>query len=167
MGTKESQRPPHEVAGEVLDFIENARARLIRRDPRFIINMDQTPVYFLMHLKKTLSKIGLRTVPILMSTNDTPRVTVVATITASGDQFLPMVIFKGSPTGTIAETEIPLFDPTSIYDVQKNAWMDERVMKHWVDQVLQPYVATAPDDVIPVLLLDSYRCHIMALSPNE
>ncbi len=40
--------------------------------------------------------------------------------------------------------------------------MDERVMLRWVDEVIKPYVATAPDDVIPVLLLDSYRCHIMA-----
>ncbi len=40
-------------------------------------------------------------------------------------------------------------------------------MKRWVDKVLQPYVATAPDDDIPVLLLDSYRCHIMALIANR
>ena len=59
MGTKESQRPPHEVTGEALDFIENARARIVRRDPCIIINMDQTPVYFLMQSKKILSKIGL------------------------------------------------------------------------------------------------------------
>ena len=101
------------------DFIENACARLVERNPRFIINMDQTPVYFSMHSKKTLSKIGLRTVPILTSTNDTCCVTVAVMITASGDQLLPMVIFKGSPTGTIAKTEIPLFNPTLIYDVQK------------------------------------------------
>jgi hypothetical protein len=56
---------------------------------------------------------------------------------------------------------------TAIYNVQNNAWMDERVMKKWVDEVLQPYVATAPDDVIPVLLLDSYCCHIMALIVNR
>ena len=78
MGTKESQRPPHEVAGEALDFIENARARLVGCDPRFIINMDQTPVYFSMHSKKTLSKMDC-----------TRRVTVAATITVSGDQLLP------------------------------------------------------------------------------
>ncbi len=96
-----------------------------------------------------------------MSTNDTRRVTIAATITASGEQLLPIVIFKGSPTGTIAKTEIPLFDPTSIYDVQQNAWMEERVMKHWVDESLQPYVTIALDDLIPVLLLDSYHCHIM------
>ncbi len=40
--------------------------------------------------------------------------------------------------------------------------MDERVMLAWVEEVLAPYVATAPDDIIPLLILDSYRCHMMA-----
>jgi len=41
--------------------------------------------------------------------------------------------------------------------------MDERVMLSWVDDVLRPYVDDAPDDVIPLLILDSYQCHMMAL----
>jgi hypothetical protein len=32
----------------------------------------------------------------------------------------------------------------------------------WVDQVLAPFVATAPNVVIPILFLDSYCCHMMA-----
>ena len=40
--------------------------------------------------------------------------------------------------------------------------MDEEVMLLWVEQVLGPYVATAPDGVVPILFLDSYRCHMMA-----
>jgi hypothetical protein len=41
--------------------------------------------------------------------------------------------------------------------------MDEEVMIAWVNEVLAPYVATAPDHVIPVLIIDMYRCHMMAL----
>ncbi len=81
----------------------------------------------------------------LTSTNDTCRVTVAATITASGDQLAPFVIFKGSPTGRIAWEQAPTYDHTSIYDRQKNVWMDERVMLRWVDEVIEPYVATAPE----------------------
>jgi hypothetical protein len=40
--------------------------------------------------------------------------------------------------------------------------MDERVMLAWVDEVLKPYVAIAPEHVIPILILDSYSCHMMA-----
>jgi hypothetical protein len=42
--------------------------------------------------------------------------------------------------------------------------MDEEVMIVfvWVDAVLKPYVANAPKDVIPLLILDSYQCYMMA-----
>ena len=39
--------------------------------------------------------------------------------------------------------------------------MDETVMLQWVGDVLSPYIQQAPSDVRPVLLLDSYRCHMM------
>jgi hypothetical protein len=40
--------------------------------------------------------------------------------------------------------------------------MDEWVMYAWVEMVLAPYVATAPEDIIPLLILDSYQRHMMA-----
>ncbi len=39
--------------------------------------------------------------------------------------------------------------------------MDEQVMLTWVEEVLAPYVATAPE-IILLLILDSYQCHMMA-----
>jgi hypothetical protein len=42
--------------------------------------------------------------------------------------------------------------------------MDEEVMIAWVNTVLKPYVANAPEDVTPLLILDSYHCHMMALA---
>ncbi len=44
--------------------------------------------------------------------------------------------------------------------------MDERCMLFWYDEVFGAYLAANPpqeDGVQPVLLLDSYRCHMMAL----
>jgi hypothetical protein len=35
-------------------------------------------------------------------------------------------------------------------------------MLAWVEEVLAPYVAKTPKDIIPLLILDSYRCHMMA-----
>jgi hypothetical protein len=40
--------------------------------------------------------------------------------------------------------------------------MDEKVMLLWVEKVLKPYVLEAPDHIVPILFLDSYRCHLMA-----
>jgi hypothetical protein len=39
--------------------------------------------------------------------------------------------------------------------------MDEQVMLAWVEEVLAPYVTMAPEDIIPLLILDSYCCHMM------
>jgi DDE superfamily endonuclease len=35
-------------------------------------------------------------------------------------------------------------------------------MLQWVDDVLKPYVETAPSDIVPLLFLDSYKCHLMS-----
>lgn len=40
-------------------------------------------------------------------------------------------------------------------------------MLEWVEHVLKPYVATAPKDVVPILLLDQYKCHLMASVVNK
>ena len=59
MGTHTSQRPPAEVEGEASDFMRFVRVIVSggNRDRRFILNMDQTPVYFSMNSKKTLELI--------------------------------------------------------------------------------------------------------------
>ena len=33
----------------------------------------------------------------------------------------------------------------------------------WVERILQLYVNTAPDDVVPILFLDLYRCHMASV----
>jgi hypothetical protein len=56
MGTHTSQRPPAEVQGEAFDFMRFVRVIVSggNHDRRFILNMDQTPVYFSMSSKRTL-----------------------------------------------------------------------------------------------------------------
>ncbi len=86
MGTHESQRKPDEVAAEASDYMGVMRqiCEGPHRDRRFIMNMDQTPVYFTMNAKRTLETIGVKTVHVRTSTNDTKRATVAVTITGSG-----------------------------------------------------------------------------------
>ena len=38
-----------------------------------------------------------------------------------------------------------------------NAWMDERAMIEWVKNVLKPLIKMGPENVFPLLVLDSYR----------
>jgi len=132
------------------------------RDMRYIINMDQTPVYFAMNAKRTIDVVGVKTVHMRTSTHDTKRATVAVSITGAGSVLPSMVIFKGKPDGRIARNEFSDYPRNHQYRCQDNAWMDEEVMVAWVNDVLKPYVANAPDHVIPLLILDSYRCHMMA-----
>jgi hypothetical protein len=39
--------------------------------------------------------------------------------------------------------------------------MDEHVMLSWVNDVLRSYIELAPKHIIPLLILDSYQCHMM------
>ncbi len=160
MGTHMSQRHPEEVEEEATNFLNEVRTQVV--DKRWIINMDQTPVYFTMNQKTTLNTVGARTVHVRTSTNDTKRATVAVTITASGHLLPALTVFKGKPGGRIAKTEFATYPAGHFYACQKNAWMDEQVMMMWAEKVLKPYVETAPEHVIPLLILDSYRCHMMA-----
>ena len=165
MGTHESQRSPSETASEAQDFMTAVvRPKLAQpcRDTAFIINMDQTPVPFTYNASKTLELIGRRTVHVRKSTNDTKRATFAMTVTASGKVLTPLVVFKGKPGGRIDQREFSTYPNEMMYACQDNAWMDEKVMLMWVEKILKPYVMTAPDGIVPILFLDSYRCHMMA-----
>ena len=40
-------------------------------------------------------------------------------------------------------------------------------MTRRVEKVLKPYVESAPEDIVPLLLLDSYHCRVMASVVKE
>jgi hypothetical protein len=164
MGTHESQHSPAETQREALDYIQTIRPKLLQlcRHPDFILNMDQTPIPFTFNPKSTLDIRGMRTVNIRKSTNDTKRATCALTITPSGKLLTPLFVFKGKPGARIETREFPTYSNEMLYTCQDNAWMDERVMLMWVDKILKPYVIGAPDGIVPLLFLDSYRCHMMA-----
>jgi hypothetical protein len=165
--THEATHALAEVSEEAKEFIEETRPLLEgpHRDRRFIFNMDQTPLLFSYESLRTLEKRGKKTIFVHKSSNSTKRSTAALTVTAAGDFLTPMVIFKGTPTGLISRREPPQFDPTLIYGCQDSVWMDEGTMIRWVDEVFAAYIAAnpPPEGMIPVLLLDSYRCHMMAL----
>ena len=133
----------------------------------YIINMDQTPVPFTYNAKSTLDVVGVRIIHICKLTSDTKCATCALMVTASGKLLTPMIIFKGKPNEQIVKHEFPEYPEGCVYSCQDNAWMDEQAMLQWVEQILKPFINTAPEDVVPVLFLDSYRYHIMAFVVNE
>eukprot|EP00522_Entomoneis_paludosa_P003477 CAMPEP_0172476392 /NCGR_PEP_ID=MMETSP1065-20121228/70355_1 /TAXON_ID=265537 /ORGANISM="Amphiprora paludosa, Strain CCMP125" /LENGTH=405 /DNA_ID=CAMNT_0013234613 /DNA_START=1634 /DNA_END=2851 /DNA_ORIENTATION=+ len=170
MRTNESQTDPRKTVAKALDYILHV-ARLLCIEPTrhqdFIMNMDQTPVYFDMSRRKTLERRGARSVPGRKSTCDTKRMTCAVFITASG-LFLPTLnIFKGilNDRGRIVRefTNPALAYPQSeFYSVQSNAWMDEQNMEISIEKILKPHMQKCPFNAKPLLFLDHYRCHLMA-----
>ena len=67
--THTCQRLPHQVRKEALDFICDVREKVVgeNRSLKYIINMDQTPVFFDMSTGKTLSKAGKNSGAFLVS----------------------------------------------------------------------------------------------------
>ncbi len=122
------------------------------------------PLHFSYHSSRRIKKQGNKTVNVRKTSSQMKRATAALTVTAAGDFLTPMIIFKGKPNGLIARRKLPTLDPTSIYACQDEAWMDERCMLTWVDEVFHAYLVANPplEGMQPVLLLDSYRCHMMA-----
>jgi hypothetical protein len=130
MGTHTSQRPPAEVANEAADYMVYMRQMVvgINRDRRYILNMDQTLVYFVMSAKQTLEVIGQKTIHIRTTADDTKRATVAITIAADGSLLPAMVVYKGKANGKIARTELGSYPATNHYRCQESAWMDKAIM---------------------------------------
>ena len=129
MGTHKTQRKPEEVEGEAKDYMHLICPFVIgsHRDPRFVLNMNQTPVYFSMNSKHTYELIGKKTIHIRTSTNDTKRATVAVTIAGDGTVLPSVVVFKGKANGRIAKKEFSTFPASHHYHCQDAAWMDETV----------------------------------------
>ena len=72
-----------------------------------------------------------------------------------------IVLLLGKPNGRIVQCEFLTYPEGMIYACQDNAWMDKRVMLMWVDMVLKPYVDTVPENMVLLLFLDLYHCHMM------
>ena len=122
--------------------------------------MDQTPIFFSMVPNTTLNHVGDQSMNVHSSSSSTMCITVALTVTAAGGLLPPMFVFKAKPGGCV-QRELRNFPEGAVYTVQHNAWMDESVMLQWVDQVLKPWSETVPENIVPYLLLDSYKVHLM------
>ena len=73
MGTRETQRSHLNLAADVLHFMQHIHRKVTEQncDSKFIINMDQTPVFFTSHSKGMLEWKGPTSVNICNSRNDT------------------------------------------------------------------------------------------------
>ncbi len=96
-----STKKPEETKAVASEFMEYMRRKVENMCPDHVLNMDQTPIPFSFHSKRTWEKMGARTVHVLASTSETKRATLAATVTMGGELLPPLLIFKGSKNGRI------------------------------------------------------------------
>jgi hypothetical protein len=163
VATHTAQRPPEEVHEDAKSHLAVAVPKCVgpTRDPRFILNMDQTNCKLGNSPKNTINQRGARTINMCTGTDDSKRCTVALAVSASGEMLTPMVIYKGARYGRIATRELRDHPQEMKYAMQPKAWFDETTMLEWVDKVLKPYVTTAPVGIIPNLFLDSFKVHLL------
>ena len=106
---------------------------------------------------------GVKTVIIHTSTQNTRWATLVVTVCANRKKLPSMLIIKTKQNGRIAVKEFPTFPTGFEYYCQENAWMDKGAIQEWDEKNLKQLIATMPEIVVPLLMLDSYKCHMLAL----
>ena len=84
--THKAQKHPREMQDLVEKFVLTTWPFLSQpnRDKRFIINMDQTPIFFGMVPNTTLNHVGDRSMNVHSSSGSTMHVTLALTVTVAG-----------------------------------------------------------------------------------
>jgi DDE superfamily endonuclease len=157
---------PQEVAAEAFDFIVNVVCPKVMESTKhedFILNMDQTPVPFTYNARKTLEIVGHRTVHIRKSTCDTKRVTFAMTMTASGKVLKPVIILKGFETAELSNVNFRIMRMAT-WCTSANALLGWMKLPCWSGLILcfSHTLNRHHLELMPILFLDSYRCHMMA-----
>ena len=118
-----------------------------------IANMDKTPIFFDMVGALTIDCCGAQSVPICTTGNDKNQLTYVLGIFADGTKLPPVVIFKGKrkPKGQ--------YPPGLVVKMQKNGWMDENLMKDWLETIWLQRAENVSQKK-SLLILDSFVGHL-------
>ena len=88
--------------------------------------MDETPVWFDMPSRYTITKRGTKHVSLRATSNEKKRITVVLACKSNGEKLPPVVILKNKFNG-----EIP---PSMHVWYQSKAWMNSELSLKWLDQ---------------------------------
>jgi hypothetical protein len=161
--THTSQAHPQETIDQALQFIAVMRPIVSapNMEQKWIINMDQTPVFLSMHPTQTLDLQGNSTVNSRRTSDSGSRFTVSLAISANGDKLKPFAIFKGKPNGRIVNREFPNnpYRDRVALCCQDAAWQDANNMLQWIDVILVPYLQEKAQGVPALILLDAFSAH--------
>ena len=125
MGIHETQRSPIDSAAEALDFMQHIHPKVSEHNlnPKFIINMDQSPIFFPYYSMKTLEWKGTKLVNICSSKNDPKRVTLAVSV-CTDDTSCLQCILKETQNCFISKKSSQIFHmAVSITSRKIHKWM--------------------------------------------
>jgi hypothetical protein len=164
--THTTQNNFQEMEEESNHFIEFMKVKVVMNKPYDIINVDQTPIPYSFHSSKMLDTKGSKMIHVHALTAVTKLVTLAVTFDPSGKMLLPMLIFKGALNGCITKCKFVMCPDRGHYSCQKKLWMDSDMMNRWIDLVLVPWKNLMAPGIVPTLILDAYRVHVMGTIVN-
>lgn len=149
-----AQRLPPDYEEKIVQFqrfiIKQRRAHSYPL--HLVANMDESLIQFDMPSNRTVSKTGEKTVKIRTTGNEKNRLTVVLTCAGDGSKLKPLVIFKRKTMPKIANKH------GVVVAVQQKGWMDENIMKIWIEKVWRSRIGGLGRRR-SLLVLDSFEAH--------
>ena len=101
--TQEAQKHLRETQDLVEKFVLTTWPFLSQpnQDKRFIINMDQTPIFLVWFQNTTLNHVGDQSINVHSSSSSTMHVTLALTVAAAEGLLPPMFVYKAKPGGHV------------------------------------------------------------------
>ena len=133
--TSISQKLPSQLESVLTKFYADvAKFMRIGKYPLSLVgNMDETPAFFDMVPSKCILAKGTKECVVCTSGGEKKQhLTVVLSAAGVGKMLPPMIIFKGKTDRTISDLNIPA---GFIVKTQEKAWMDDDLMKVWVEDI--------------------------------
>ena len=115
-----------------------------------VYNMDETPVWFDMPMKRTIEKVGCKSVAALTTGNYRKRFTVVLCCSTDGTKLPPAIIGKDFA----GRQDESLESSVTVYS-QKGSSMTTELMVKWLQDIYLPHINQKKS----LLILDSFAGH--------
>lgn len=161
--THTAQADPQDAIDLALQWIEYVRPIVSAPNvgKKWVMNMDQSPIWFSMNPKTTLDLKGAASINGRRTSETGTRFTCTLAISANGDKLRPFLIFKGTKDGDIATREFPANPNRVAVDLccQKLAWQDGDNMLRWIEKAMVPYLQEKAQGAPAVLMLDHFSVH--------
>jgi hypothetical protein len=162
--TKRSPRISDDLLQKLQDMQKDVYNLILTEQFDYLLNVDETPIYYNMTFDHTLATVGSQEVLIRKTEQDKKRLTLVAGILKPLNEHVPKVykckpfiIFKGKTPRTLNSiSETNKIDSSIVLRYQENAWMNTNLYIDYLNNSI-------PEEVKGkkiLLIYDNFEAHL-------